>query len=108
MESVVNKIIEIDRMADRRISDAKKNSKKILSDTETKCSDLRNDISYAADRRIREIERINKTDFDMKIARLEEKYAVEKKDMDRFFEFSHSEIENKIFAEIVGEHIEVC
>ncbi|MCM1227041.1 MAG: hypothetical protein NC320_06385 [Clostridium sp.] len=103
MENLVNKIIEIDRMADSRIVEAQKSSRKILSDTETKCVSLKRDISYAADKRITEIEKINKTDFDMKIAKLEKKYADEKMNMDRFFDFSHLDIENKIFAEIVGE-----
>lgn len=103
MENLVNKIIEIDRMADGRIVEAKKSSVKILSDAETKCESLKKDISCAADKRITEIEKINKTYFDMQIAKLEKKYADEKMNMDRFFDFSHLDIENKIFAEIVGE-----
>lgn len=103
MENLVNKIIEIDRMANSRIVEAQKSSRKILSDAETRCVSLERDISYAADKRITEIEKINKADFDMKIAKLEKKYADEKKNMDRFFDFSHLDIENKIFAEIVGE-----
>lgn len=103
MESVLNKIIEIDRMADSKINDAQDDSKRFIRDTELKCASLKKDILSAADKRIREVENINKTDFDSKIAVLEEKYSDEKKDMDSFFESRHDEIEKKIFAEIVGE-----
>lgn len=103
MECVVNKIIEIDRMANEKISDAQKNSSMLLKETEEKCRTLKNDICFAADKRIKEIENINKSDFDSKIAVLEKKYAAEKDDMNSFFEAKHTEIENMIFTEIVGE-----
>lgn len=103
MESVVNKIIEIDRMADSRINDARKRSDEILSETEEKCRKLRNDICTAADKRIAEIEEINRSDFDFKVSELEKKYSTEKLEMDSFFDSRHTEIENSIFAEIVGE-----
>ena len=106
MESVVDKIIEIDRMADRKISEAKKNSGDIIRQAEEKCHTLKKDISFAADKRIGEVEKINRSDFDGKVAGLEEKYAAEKKDMDSFFETRHNEIEKTIFEEIVGERIE--
>lgn len=103
MESVVNKIIEIDRMADSRINDARKRSEEILSETDEKCRKLRNDICIAADKQVAEIENVNKSDFDLKVAGLEKKYAMEKQEMDSFFDSRHTEIENSIFAEIVGE-----
>ena len=55
MESLVNKIIEIDRMADGRINDAKKQSEDILKSAEEKCKKIREDITAAAEKRIAEI-----------------------------------------------------
>lgn len=106
MESVVNKIIEIDRMADIKISDAKKQSDEILSNAEMECVKLASDISSAAEKRIFEIEKINRFDYDSRVALLEEKYGFEKSSMDNVFEKTHVEIENAIFSEIVGECFE--
>ena len=52
MESLVNRIIEIDRMADGRINDAKKQSEDILKSAEEKCKKIREDITAAAEKRI--------------------------------------------------------
>ena len=80
MESLVNKIIEIDRMADGRINDAKKQSEDILKSAE---------------------------DYESKISVLNKKINLEKERMDSFFENHHTEIEKSIFSEIVGEQIEI-
>ena len=102
MESLVNKIIEIDRMADGRINDAKKQSEDILKSAEEKCKKIREDITAAAEKRIAEIESINKSDYESKISVLNKKINLEKERMDSFFENQKS-----IFSEIVGEQIEI-
>ena len=73
MERLVNRIIEIDRMADGRINDAKKQSEDILKSAEEKCKKNREDITAAAEKRIAEIESINKTDNESKISVLNKK-----------------------------------
>ena len=107
MESLVNKIIEIDRMEDGRINDAKKQSEDILKSAEEKCKKIREDITAAAEKRIAEIESINKSDYESKISVLNKKINLEKERMDSFFENHHTEIEKSIFSEIVGEQIEI-
>lgn len=107
MESLVNRIIEIDRMADGRINDAKKQSEDILKSAEEKCKKIREDITAAAEKRIAEIESINKSDYESKISVLNKKINLEKERMDSFFEKHHTEIEKSIFSEIVGEQIEI-
>lgn len=103
MESVVNRIIDIDRMADIKINDARKRSDDILLNSEKECKNLRNNINSAAENRISKVEEINKSDYDLKVTGLKKKYGLEKQNMDDFFESRHIEIENRIFAEIVGE-----
>lgn len=97
MESLVNKIIEIDRMADGRINDAKKQSEDILKSAEEKCKKIREDITAAAEKRIAEIESINKSDYESKISVLNKKINLEKERMDSFFENHHTEIEKAYF-----------
>lgn len=100
---IVNRIIEIDRLAESRISDAKKRSEEIIIGAQKDSETLKSDISAAAQKRMKEIEIINKNDFDSQVAELERKHDLEKKQMDSFFESNHEKIEDSIFAEIVGE-----
>lgn len=103
MESVINKIIEIDCMADSRLNDAQKQHNEILSKADAKSRSLISSINSAAEKRISEIEKINKSDYDSKVAMLEEKYKLEKNSMSNVFEQNHIKIEDMIFSEIVGE-----
>ncbi len=100
---IVNRIIEIDRLAESRISDAKKRSEEIVMSAQKDSETLKNEISDAAQKRISEIETINKNDFDFQISELEKKHELEKQQMDSFYENNHVKIEDSIFAEIVGE-----
>ncbi len=103
MKSVINEIIEIDRMADKRLIDAQNKSDEILSNADVKSMKLINDINSAAEKRIMEIEKINKSYYDSKVTALEEQYRIEKNSMNNIFEKSHAKIEDMIFSEIVGE-----
>lgn len=103
MESVINRIIDIDRCASERISDAKKRETEILEGTAGECAKITKELSAAADQRIAEVEKINKAHFELLSAELEKAYEQEIEEMDGCFESSHISIENAIFAEIVGE-----
>lgn len=107
MENLVNKIIEIDRMADSRINTARKQSRDMLKNSDEQCKKIVRDIEAAAEKRIAEIENINKSEYDLKAAALDEKISNEKEEMDCYFRDHHIEIEKKIFAEIVGEQFEI-
>ena len=100
---IVNRIIEIDRLAESRLSDARKRSEEIVMNAKKDSETLKSEISAAAQKRISEIETINKNDFDSQLAELEKQHDLENRQMDSFFESNHEKIENIIFAEIVGE-----
>ncbi len=106
MESIVDKIIEIDRMADSRINDARKKSDEILNAAEEKCRRLKNDIASGADKRIAEVEEINRLEYEKESEKLHKEYETRKNEMDSFFEANHADIEKNIFSEIVGEECE--
>lgn len=103
MESVINKIIEIDKLAEERLTKAEIRQKNIYNEAQEECRRLEVKIRRDADKRINEIENINKSEFDAFYEKISKKYSEEILNMDSFFSDNHEEIENQIFAEIVGE-----
>lgn len=103
MESVVNRIIDIDRQASDRLNEAQKKKNSIIEGTAAECDEIKKQLSASAEKRIAEIEQINKSEFDMLAAEIESKYKQKKEEMYDFFEKYHTSIEESIFAEIVGE-----
>lgn len=103
MESVINRIIEIDRNATERINSASEKKKQILDDIKNQCSELKLKIENDAEKRISKIEDLNKSEYEMKTAELEKKFNDEINEMNTFYEQNHKIIEREIFAEIVGE-----
>ncbi len=103
MESIINKIIEIDRLAEERLNLAEVKKKEIFENAKKECFDLEKKLRHDADMRISEIEKINKRDYDALSESLSKKYSDEMNNMDRYYESHHEIIENRIFSEIVGE-----
>ena len=88
MESVINKIIDIDRQASDRLNEAKKKKDSIIEGTAAECDEIKKQLLNSAEKRIAEIE---------------SKYKQKQEEMYDFFEKNHTSIEESIFAEIVGE-----
>lgn len=103
MESVINRIVEIDRNATERINSAYEKKKHIMEDTKNQCRDLKLKIESDAENRISQIEDFNKSEYEMEAAELEKKFNDEINEMNTFYEQNHKIIEREIFAEIVGE-----
>lgn len=103
MESVINRIIEIDRNATERINSANEKKKQIIEDIKNQCRELQLKIESDAENRISQIEDLNKSEYEMESAELEKKFNDEINEMNTFYEQNHKIIEREIFAEIVGE-----
>ena len=103
MENIIKKIIEIDRLAEERLSQAENKKSEIAVKAKDECIRLEKKLSQDADKRIAEIEKINKAEFEKLSEDLSKKYADKMQNMDTYFEKNHERIENKIFSEIVGE-----
>lgn len=103
MESVINRIIEIDRNATERINSANEKKKQIIEDIKNQCMELKLKIENDAENRISQIEALNKSEYEMESAELEKKFNDEINEMNTFYEQNHKIIEREIFAEIVGE-----
>ena len=59
MESVINRIIEIDKNATERINSASEKRNQIIEDTKKQCMEIRTKIERDADMRISQIEDFN-------------------------------------------------
>lgn len=64
MESVINRIIEIDKNATERINSASEKRNQIIEDTKKQCMEIRTKIERDADMRISQIEDFNKSEFE--------------------------------------------
>ena len=70
MESVINRIIEIDKNATERINSASEKRNQIIEDTKKQCMEIRTKIERDADMRISQIEDFNKSEFERKFQSL--------------------------------------
>ncbi|MGN0621013.1 MAG: hypothetical protein ACI4I9_04015 [Porcipelethomonas sp.] len=105
MENIVNRIVDIDRQADEKIAQARKKCDEMLEGISSECEKIKRELSDAADRRIAEVEKINRSELEASASELEREYSQELMEMDNFFEKNHFVIENAIFAETVGERV---
>lgn len=103
MESIINKIIEIDKKAEQKLINAKSMQQQSATEAVEECRILEEKLKREADDAISVIEAVNKEDYEKLSEANEKKYADEKKKMIDFYEESHLEIERSIFEEIVGE-----
>ena len=70
MESVINRIIEIDKNATERINSASEKRNQIIEDTKKQCMEIRTKIERDADMRISQIEDFNKSEFEKEVSEL--------------------------------------
>ncbi len=103
MESVINRIIEIDKNATERINSASEKRNQIIEDTKKQCMEIRTKIERDADMRISQIEDFNKSEFEKEVSELEKKFNDEINEMNAFYDYNHETIEKERLAEIVGE-----
>lgn len=84
MESVINRIIEIDKNATERINSASEKRNQIIEDTKKQCMEIRTKIERDADMRISQIEDFNKSEFEKEVSELEKKFNDEINEMNAF------------------------
>ena len=92
MESVINRIIEIDKNATERINSASEKRNQIIEDTKKQCMEIRTKIERDADMRISQIEDFNKSEFEKEVSELEKKFNYEINEMNAFYDYNHEKI----------------
>ena len=106
MESFINKIIEIDKLADERLKQSAQKKKELLADAEKECAELAKKLMTDADKRIEEVEEFNRADCDLKIAELEKHYEEENMSIDEVFSDVHLLMIEDIYNQTVGDQVD--
>ncbi len=103
MEGIINKIMEIDKLAEQKLAAAKKFQQQTEKEAVEEASKLEAKLRKSADRAIDNVEATNRHEFEILSEKQEKKYADEMKRLDGFYDREHEKIENEIFSRIVGE-----
>lgn len=103
MENLVNKIIEIDSMADQRLCDAESASEKLRENTEREAAGLKEDLRIKAEKRMSEIRKFHQDETREILAGIDKECNEKISQLDEAFNKQHLSIEDSIFRAIVGE-----
>lgn len=103
MENVINRIIEIDRQAEKKLNEAEKIKADMLEKAKEDVSKLQQQLKGDASSRIEKVEQFHKNDCETAVAELKERCKKDIEVMDKAFTETHIEIENALFKEIAGE-----
>ena len=106
MENIINKIIDIDRMAEKRLSDAETESQNLIAKSEREAADLKENLRSAAEKRISEVRDFHKNETEAELNRIRSECDAKIKELDEAYENKHLSIEESIYRTIVGESVE--
>ncbi|MDD6825587.1 MAG: hypothetical protein PUE12_05665 [Oscillospiraceae bacterium] len=106
MENIINKIIDIDRMAEKRLSDAETESQNLIAKSEREAADLKENLRSAAEKRISEVRDFHKNETEAELNRIRSECDAKIKELDEAYENKHFSIEESIYRTIVGESVE--
>lgn len=106
MENLVNKIIEIDSIADQRLNDAESDSAKMIEKSEREAADLRENLRSRAENRMSKIRDFHRIETEDAISRINEDCNEKIRSLDEAYDSMHSSIEESIFRMIVGGSVE--
>ncbi|MBP0960591.1 MAG: hypothetical protein J5864_00445 [Oscillospiraceae bacterium] len=105
MENIVNRIVEIDNEADRRLTEAEEAGRKRVEDSEKEAKELKENLMARAESRMDKVRSFYRGETETDVNRINDECSQKLKQLDEAFENSHSVIEEKIFRAIVGENV---
>lgn len=103
MEGIINRILEIDRTAEERLTNARLIKQKTVNQTFVEAGRLEETLKKQAEETIANVERINDKYYDELLKSNEAKYARSAESLNNFYNLQHERIENEIFLKIVGD-----
>ncbi|MCX7658790.1 MAG: hypothetical protein N2Z57_08950 [Oscillospiraceae bacterium] len=103
MDNIINKIIEIDDEACRRVEDAEEKKKQIISQAKIEAAGIKEEHKKRADEKLIKVEECEKSVADEKIAKIENEKQEKIKALQKIFDDNHLAWEQEIFKRIVGE-----
>ena len=102
MESIIDKILAIDRHAQQQIEDARREALLIEEKAEKESQLIKREIAENTNKRISQIEEQHKHECARRTDELAELYRNKTENMQKQYAKTHTEIENIIFSEITG------
>ena len=106
METIVNKIIEIDHEADQRLNDAESAGMELVGKSEKEAAELKESLRSRAENRIEKIREFHRLETEDALSAISEENLQQIKQLDESFEKLHVSIEDSIFRAIVGECVD--
>lgn len=103
MESIISKILEIDKQAEQKLSEASELKEQLALDAQAEADFLEQTLKQKADAAIANVEAVNKLEFENITYENQKKHSEIIKVLDDFYEREHEKIESVIFENIVGE-----
>lgn len=103
MDNVISRIIEIDRIADEKVTQAQKDYNQYIEHAKSDAQELEQEMLRQAQKVIDYIESVNKLESEQHSKAAKEKYSAEITKLNDYYTLEHQKIENDIFSEIVGE-----
>lgn len=102
MENIINKIIEIDENARRRLEEACQKKSEILCDAEKQEVAIRNDVLQRVKGRVEKIEEFEKTNADEKLEELNKKKEEAISYLNTIYNDNHEQWEKEIYNNILN------
>jgi len=106
MENIINKIIEIDKVADDRLKNAYKEKDDIIENAKIEAEKIKTSLLMDAQKRIDEVEAQNKAEYNVKIAELDKINQEEISKIEQQCSTRCKEVERSLIKVIVGEYFE--
>lgn len=101
MENLINRILEIDENAKKKLEDAYKQKSQIICEAEKQEEKIKEDVFKRVNGRVEKVEEFEKSNADEKLAELEKKTAEEIAALDKAFDENHEKWENDIYRNII-------
>ncbi len=101
MENLINRILEIDESAKKKLDDAYKKKSEILCDAEKQEEQIKEDVLRKVNGRVEKVEEFEKSNADEKLAELAKKTAEEIAVLDQSYNENHEKWEDEIYRNII-------
>ena len=101
MENLINRILEIDEDAKKKLDNAYKKKSDILCDAEKQEDQIKEDVFKKVNGRVEKVEEFEKSNSDEKLAELAKKTEDEIAALDKTYNENHDKWEDEIYRNII-------
>ena len=102
MENIINKILEIDENARKKLENAQSAKSKIMYEAQKEEENIRNEVLERVSGRVSKIEEFEKSTAEEKISEIKANANKAIENINNKFEKNHKQWENEIFNKIIS------